>query len=119
MGNTLRYEGFRNVLISQLRKRLTGKSRIKRISRREAVKNNDTVMEMLLVELEDGRAAPILYLQDLYKTYQEGADIEEILQGLCELSLIWIFQRIICCSPWKRRLEFEWIRMTNTLKCSF
>ncbi len=85
MGNTLRYEGFRNVLISQLRKRLTGKSGIKRISRREAVKNNDTVMEMLLVELEDGRAAPILYLQDLYKTYQEGADIEEILQGLCEL----------------------------------
>ena len=25
MGNTLRYEGFRNVLLSQMRKRLSGK----------------------------------------------------------------------------------------------
>lgn len=55
MGNTLRYEGFRNVLLSQMRKRLSGKLGIKQISRRETVKNNDTVMEMLLVELEDGR----------------------------------------------------------------
>lgn len=85
MGNTLRYEGFRNVLLSQMRKRLAGKFGIKRISRREAVKNNDTVMEMLLVELEDGRAAPILYLEDLYKMYQEGETMEELLQGLCEL----------------------------------
>ena len=85
MGNILRYEGFRNVLLSQMQKRLAGKFGIDRISRREAVKNNDTVMEMLLVEMEDGRAAPILYLQDLYKTYQEGATLEEILQGLCEL----------------------------------
>ena len=29
-----------------------------RFNRRETVRNNDTVMEMLLVELEDGRAAP-------------------------------------------------------------
>ena len=85
MGNTLRYEGFRTVLLSQMRKRLSGKFGIKRISRRETVKNNDTVMEMLLVELEDGRAAPILYLQDLYKTYREGATMDEIIQGLCEL----------------------------------
>lgn len=85
MGNTLRYEGFRNVLLSQMRKRLSGKLGIKRISRREAIKNNDTVMEMLLVELEDGRAAPILYLEDLYKMYQEGETMEELLQGLCEL----------------------------------
>ena len=67
MGNTLRYEGFRNVLLSQMRKRLSGKLGIKQISRRETVKNNDTVMEMLLVELEDGRAAPTLYLEDLYR----------------------------------------------------
>ena len=44
MGNTLRYEGFRNVLLSQMRKRLSGKLGIKQISRREMVKNNDTVM---------------------------------------------------------------------------
>ena len=68
MGNTLRYEGFRNVLLSQMRKRLSGKLGIKQISRREMVKNNDTVMEMLLVELEDGRVAPTLYLEDLYIT---------------------------------------------------
>ena len=73
MGNTLRYEGFRNVLLSQMRKRLSGKLGIKQISRRETVKNNDTVMEMLLVELEDGRAVPTLYLEDLYKAYREGA----------------------------------------------
>lgn len=85
MGNTLRYEGFRNVLLSQLRRRLTGSCGIRRVSKSEAVKNNDTVMEMILVEMEDGRAAPILYLQDLYRTYQEGADLGDILQGLCEL----------------------------------
>ena len=85
MGNTLRYEGFRNVLLSQMRKRLSGKLGIKQISRRETVKNNDTVMEMLLVELEDGRAAPTLYLEDLYKAYREGATLDEILQGLCEM----------------------------------
>ena len=85
MGNTLRYEGFRNVVLSQMKKRLEGYWGIREISRREAVRNNDTVMDMLLVELVDGRAAPILYLQDLYKTYQEGAGMEEILQGLCEM----------------------------------
>ena len=85
MGNTLRYEGFRNVLLSQMRKRLSGKLGIKQISRRETVKNNDTVMEMLLVELEDGRAAPTLYLEDLYKAYREGATLDEIIQGLCEM----------------------------------
>ncbi len=85
MGNTLRYEGFRNVLVSQMQKRLEGKAGIKRVSRSEAVKNNDTILEMLLVEMENGRSAPILYLQDLYKTYREGAAMEEILQGLCEL----------------------------------
>lgn len=85
MGNTLRYEGFRNVLLSQLRRRLSGIRGIKNVSKSEAVKNNDARKELILVELEDGRSAPILYLTDLYRTYQEGADLEEILQGLCEL----------------------------------
>ena len=49
---------------------------------RESSKNNDTVMEMLLVELEDGRAAPTLYLEDLYKGVSGGRHYLMNHQGL-------------------------------------
>lgn len=85
MDNKLSYGGFKNVVLSQMKKRLENTYGIKEISEDKKVKNNDTLLESILVKFEDGRGAPMFYVHDLYKMYSEGAGLEEIIDGLCEL----------------------------------
>lgn len=79
MGNTLSYEGFRNVVMSQMNKRFETDPRGMHVELDRAVKNNDTIREGMTLRNGKDLIAPCLYLDDLYAFYKEGASIDEIV----------------------------------------
>ena len=82
MGNTLSYEGFRNVMISQMNKRFQEDSASMHVELNRAVKNNDTVREGLMLRTEGNSMTPCLYLEDLYALYEDGTGIDELINDV-------------------------------------
>ena len=79
MSNTLSYEGFRNVMVSQLNKRFQADSAPMHVELNSAVKNNDTVREGLMLRTESDSMAPCLYLDDLYALYEDDTGLDELI----------------------------------------
>ena len=79
MSNILSYEGFRNVMISQLNKRFQEDSAPMHVELNSAVKNNDTVREGLMLRTESDSMAPCLYLDDLYALYEDDTGLDELI----------------------------------------
>ncbi len=79
MGNTLSFEGFKNVMISQLNKRLEADSGGMKVELDRAVRNNDTVREGIRPCASKDTLVPVIYLDDLYSLYEDGTGIEELI----------------------------------------
>ncbi|MDO4545769.1 MAG: DUF5688 family protein [Bacillota bacterium] len=82
MTNTLSYEGFKHIITSHAEKVFLEECGAKSIQVREAVKNNDTVLDAMYINFEEDKCNPCLYINDLYSAYEEGHNIEEIIGSL-------------------------------------
>ena len=69
MSDKLSYEGFRNVMLSHVKRAFEGESEISEIFIEDTMKNNDTVQETLIIRTEANRCLPCLHVEDLYRMY--------------------------------------------------
>lgn len=85
MPESLSYEGFRSVILSQMEKRFDGDSDISEVYIRETVKNNDKVRDTLIVHSERNRCMPCLHIDDLYNMYEtENVSIDSMVDSISE-----------------------------------
>ena len=51
---------------------------------RQAVKNNDVVLDGLTIFNPNGNMSPTIYLNSAYEEYQQGMDIEEVVGKIAD-----------------------------------
>ena len=54
------------------------------ITIRQVVKNNDVVLDGLLISSPDSHVSPAIYLNPLYEQYKEGKDLDEIVSNIAD-----------------------------------
>ena len=54
------------------------------ITIRQVVKNNDVVLDGLLISSPDSHISPAIYLNPLYEQYKEGKDLDEIVSNIAD-----------------------------------
>lgn len=86
MSDKLSYEGFRNVMLSQVKRVFEGESEISEIFIEDTIKNNDTVQETLVIRTEANRCLPCLHIDDLYRMYEEQElNVEEVAESVKQI----------------------------------
>lgn len=85
MSDNLSYKGFKKVIVSQVRKEFDGKYGDGKIVVKKMRKNNDVMLDALLLERGNGECSPCLYVSDLYRGYENGANIQEITDAVKDL----------------------------------
>ena len=73
-------------------------------------KNNDTRKAAVYIQAKDSNAAPTIYMEEFYRRYQDGAEIEELV------SEIWNFY-LLCRIPEEELMEMaDWERMKDNVR---
>lgn len=86
MSDKLSYEGFRNVMLSQVKRAFEGESEISEIFIEDTMKNNDTVQETLIIRTEANSCLPCLHVEDLYRMYEEHElNVEEMAESVKQM----------------------------------
>lgn len=95
MTEQLSYEGFKHVIVSQIKNVFPKEYNIAGIFVQETIKNNDVVLENLFVDRGKGQFNPSVNLNDLYKVYQSEGNIEAIMKRLAEWYCLFAEQTIL------------------------
>lgn len=86
MTDILSYDGFKNVILSQVRKAFAEDKGISDIYISKTVKNNDSILETLVIRTEADRCLPCMHIKDLYSAYEEGnLNVEEMAEGIRDM----------------------------------
>ena len=81
------FEEFKNSVADQIKDFLPEKYADAAVDLQEVTKNNDTVLTGILIRTEESNIAPNIYLEGYFEQYQDGRDMDDILQniaGSCE-----------------------------------
>ena len=79
------FEEFKNSIADQIRDYLPEKYEDASVSLQEVTKNNDTVLTGLLIRTEDSNIAPNIYLENFFEQYQDGREMDDILQNIADV----------------------------------
>ena len=79
------FEEFKNSIADQIRDFLPEKYEDASVSLQEVTKNNDTVLTGLLIRTEDSNIAPNIYLENFFEQYQDGREMDDILQNIADV----------------------------------
>ena len=77
---TYTYEEFKQMVCMEVKKALPDY----RVSIEQIIKNNDTVLDAIIIR-DDSSIAPSIYLNQFYKCYQDGYSMEELIRDIIEM----------------------------------
>ena len=81
------FEEFKNNVADQIRDFLPEKYADATVDLQEVTKNNDTVLTGILIRTEESNIAPNIYLEGYFEQYQDGRDMDDILQNIADVSV--------------------------------
>lgn len=79
------FEDFKQNVADSIKNHLPEKYEDAEISISTMTKNNDTKLTGITLKQEEGNVSPCIYLNDYYKAYEEGADLDELIGKLAEI----------------------------------
>lgn len=83
----LNFEEFQRYVENHIREHLPDDWANAEISMQKVQKNNGLELNAILVKSEDSNIAPTIYLDDFYKHYQEGRDMNDILEKVADIAI--------------------------------
>ena len=81
------FEEFRNNVMENIKDYLPERYENASVSLQEVIKNNDMQLTGLMVKTEDSNIAPNIYLEGYFEQYQDGRDMEDILQNIADVRI--------------------------------
>lgn len=81
---TLSYEGFANVVLSQVRRRFADDERLENVCIDKRLLNNDTETDTLNFKSKSNNCMPMIRMGDLYAMYVEGYTVENIVDSISD-----------------------------------
>ena len=79
------FEEFKNNVMENIKDFLPERYEDASVSLQEVTKNNDMQLTGLMVKTEDSNIAPNIYLEGFFEQYQDGRDMEDILQSIADV----------------------------------
>ena len=79
------FEEFKNSVADQIKDYLPEKYADATVDLQEVTKNNDTVLTGILIKTEESNIAPNIYLEGFFEQYQDGRDMDDILQNIADV----------------------------------
>ncbi len=79
------FEEFKNNVADQIRDFLPEKYADATVDLQEVTKNNDTVLTGILIKTEESNIAPNIYLEGYFEQYQDGRNMDDILQNIADV----------------------------------
>ena len=79
------FEEFKNSVADQIKDFLPEKYADATVDLQEVTKNNDTVLTGILIKTEESNIAPNIYLEGYFEQYQDGRDMDDILQNIADV----------------------------------
>ena len=81
----MNYQKFQNLIKEQIKNYLPEEYQEARIDITTVTKNNNQKLDGLNIRFPDENICPTIYLNSLYEEYQNGRDIEEIMEHIAKL----------------------------------
>ena len=81
----MNYEEFKSYIIEHIIECLPDEYQDADLFYKKIIKNNDTVLEGLQIAKKDDNMIPVLYINGLYKEYQEGKEIDDVVSELADI----------------------------------
>lgn len=81
----MEYRDFIENVRTQISDHLPEKYKNSQIELSSVIKNNDTVLDALLIKCKESNTLPSIYLNDYYKEYQQGRSFASILERIAEI----------------------------------
>ena len=81
----MNYEEFKQEVVDRIQDFLPEKYADADVSIQTVVKNNDQKLDGLMVKLEESNICPNIYLNQFYEQYDNGRDLNDILQNIAEI----------------------------------
>ena len=79
------FDEFKNNVAEQIKDYLPEKYAGAEVNLQEVTKNNDTVLTGIMIRTEDSNISPNIYLEGYFEQYQDGRDMEDILQNIADV----------------------------------
>ena len=81
----MNYEEFKNEVTSRIKEFLPEKYADASVSIQSVVKNNDQKLDGLMVSTDDSSITPNIYLDQYFEQYENGREMDEILQNIADV----------------------------------
>ena len=81
----LNYEEFKQAVADNIKDYLPAKYEESHVEVKEVIKNNNMVLDGLLVSSPDSNISPTIYLNDYYEQYKNGKDIDAIIGDIADV----------------------------------
>ena len=79
------FEEFKAEIVDSIKDHLPEKYADAEVSLQDVTKNNDRQLTGLLIRTEDSNITPTIYLESFFEQYQDGKDINDILDNLADI----------------------------------
>ena len=79
------FEEFKNSVADQIKDFLPEKYADATVDLQEVTKNNDMVLTGIMIKTEETNIAPNIYLEGYFEQYQDGRDMDDILQNIADV----------------------------------
>ena len=79
------YQEFKDEIKDNIKAFLPEEFADSRVEINEVIKNNDTKLDAVTILSPDSNISPTIYLNDFYKQYENGRDMEDIMTQIAEI----------------------------------
>ena len=81
----MNFEEFKENVVENIKDYLPERFENAEVTLQDVTKNNDRQLTGLLVRTEDSNITPTIYLEDFFRQYEEGADMDVLLQKIADI----------------------------------
>lgn len=83
----MRFEEFKKAVVEGIKEWLPETFKAANVNLHVVTKNNDVKLTGLTITSKESNIAPTIYLEGFYETYQNGADMSEVLRKIADLRM--------------------------------
>ncbi len=81
----MNFEEFKDNVVENIKDYLPERFENADVTLQDVTKNNDRQLTGLIVRTEDSNITPTIYLEDFFRQYEEGADMDTLLQKIADI----------------------------------
>ena len=83
--NEMNFDEFKQAIVDNIKDYLPAKFEESDVEVRQVLKNNDTVLDGLIIHDPDTNVAPTIYLNQFFEEYQNGRDLNDIIGDIADV----------------------------------